>query len=65
MTGVITRLFADKGFGFIRSEASGVEFFFHRTGCEVSFGDLREGDAVHFEKGDGVKGPRAEDVVKA
>ena len=65
MTGVIIRLFTDKGFGFIRAEAPKVEYFFHRTGCQGPFGDLREGDAVRFEKGDGAKGPRAEDVVKA
>jgi len=60
--GTIKRLVGDKGFGFI-AEGGGAEYFFHQSACNgVSFDELREGQAVTFEKGQGPKGPRAEDV---
>ncbi len=37
--------------------------FFHQSACSgVSFDELREGQSVSFEKGQGPKGPRAENV---
>lgn len=63
--GTVVRLVSDKGFGFIRSE-SGSEFFFHRSACERGeFEQMREGQNVKFEAGDGPKGPRAERVQPA
>lgn len=61
MTGIIKRLVADKGFGFIKSGET--EYFFHRSSVKnAKFEDLREGQEVTFEDAEGNKGPRAEDV---
>jgi cold shock protein len=63
--GTIKRLVSDKGFGFIAAE-DGSEYFFHQSACaNTRFDDLREGQAVTFEKGQGPKGPRAENVKLA
>jgi len=60
--GTIKRLVSDKGFGFIAA-ANGSEYFFHQSACaDARFDDLREGQAVTFEPGQGPKGPRAENV---
>ena len=62
MTGTIKRLVSDKGFGFILAEdANG--YLFHNSACtNTRFDDLREGQNVTFEKGQGPKGPRGENV---
>ena len=61
VNGTIKRL-TDKGFGFIAS-SDGNEYFFHQSACTgVRFNELREGQAVTFERGQGPKGPRAENV---
>jgi CspA family cold shock protein len=63
--GTVKRLVSDKGFGFLAAEDGG-EFFFHQSACQgVRFDDLREGQAVTFDKGQGPKGPRAENVKLA
>ena len=65
VTGTIKRLVSDKGFGFIAA-GDGNEYFFHNSACSgVRFDELREGQNVTFEKGQGPKGPRAENVVPA
>ena len=62
MTGTIKTLRAEKGFGFIRDNA-GKEFFFHQSAIYgEGIDNLREGDSVEFEIGEGPKGPRAENV---
>jgi CspA family cold shock protein len=62
MTGKIRTLRGDKGFGFIKDE-SGKEYFFHQSAVVgEGINDLREGDSVEFEAGQGPKGPRAENV---
>ena len=64
MNGTIKTL-TGKGFGFIAT-ADGQEYFFHQSACaDVRFDELREGQAVTFEKGQGPKGPRAENVRQA
>ena len=61
MTGTIKRL-NSKGFGFIAA-ADGNEYFFHSSACSgTRFEDLREGQSVTFERGEGPKGPRGENV---
>jgi CspA family cold shock protein len=51
----------DKGFGFIEGE--GGELFFHRSAVEgANFDELREGQTVEYQEGQGPKGPRAENV---
>lgn len=58
--GTIKRL-TDKGFGFI--DAGGKDMFFHMSSVEgTHFNELREGQQVSFEVGQGPKGPRAEHV---
>jgi CspA family cold shock protein len=60
--GTLKRLVSDKGFGFVQAE-DGAEYFFHQSACNgVRFDDLREGQALTFDKGQGPKGPRAENV---
>lgn len=62
MSGTIKRLVNDKGFGFILA-GNGNEYFFHTSACqETRFDDLREGQAVTFDMGQGPKGPRGENV---
>lgn len=60
--GIVKRLVSDKGFGFVQAE-DGSEYFFHQSACVgIRFDQLREGQAVTFDKGQGPKGPRAENV---
>ena len=61
LNGTIKRLVSDKGFGFILA-TDGNEYFFHNSACAVSFDELREGQAVTFDRGQGPKGPRGENV---
>ena len=59
--GTIKRL-TDKGFGFIDT-GTGKDMFFHMSNVEgVRFDELREGQKVNFNSGEGPKGPRAENV---
>jgi CspA family cold shock protein len=60
-TGTIKRIARDKGFGFIR-DASGQEYFFHRSSVQGSFDSLTEGQRVNFEEEESPKGPRASNV---
>ena len=57
MTGTIARLNVQKGFGFIKDGTGGQDYFFHRSAI---FGegikDVREGDTVEFDVGQGQKG---------
>lgn len=65
MKGTIKRLVAVKGFGFIAAD-DGEEYFFHQSACsQGNFDQLREGQAVTFDKGQGPKGARGENVKLA
>ena len=65
LNGTIKRIVSDKGFGFVAAP-DGNEYFFHQSACSgVSFDELREGEAVTFQTGQGPKGPRAENVARA
>ncbi len=62
--GTIKRL-TDRGFGFIDT-GEGQDLFFHMSNLQgVRFEELREGQSVTFEVGQGPKGPRAENVTPA
>jgi cold shock protein len=62
MTGSIRTLRVEKGFGFIKDDA-GKEYFFHRSAVYgEGLENLKEGDGVEFDLGEGPKGPRAENV---
>jgi CspA family cold shock protein len=56
--GTIKKLVSDRGFGFIAAE-DGKEYFFHRSGIDGNFDDLRGGEKVVFEVESSPKGPRA------
>ena len=62
--GTIKRI-TDKGFGFISpaDNQGNKDMFFHSSNVEgVDFNDLREGQEVTYNVGQGPKGPRAENV---
>ena len=62
INGTIKRLVSDKGFGFVVA-ADGQEYFFHQSACaDGRFDQLREGQAVTFDAGQGPKGPRGENI---
>jgi len=63
--GTIKRVVSDKGFGFVAGP-DGSEYFFHQSAvADGQFDQLREGQAVTFQTGQGPKGPRAENVRPA
>ncbi len=63
--GTIKRLVSDKGFGFVAAQ-DGTEYFFHQSACvDARFDELRVGQSVTFERGQGPKGPRAENIRTA
>ena len=68
MTGIVARLIADKGFGFIQAGAT--DFFFHRDDFQDDWNTLvydynaNEKVRVEFEAGKGPKGPRASRVIR-
>ena len=53
-------LIRKKGFGFIEQE-DGEDLFVHYTQVE---GEIKDGDSVEFEVGEGPKGPNAINVSK-
>ena len=62
MTGKIRTLRVDKGFGFIKDDAGNDYFFPPSAVYGEGLQDLREGDSVELDVGQGPKGPRAENV---
>lgn len=59
--GKIKRLVSDRGFGFVEGDRDDM-FFHHSDVSGVSFEDLREGQTLEYEVGQGPKGPRATNV---
>lgn len=57
--GVVKFFNEAKGFGFIKENETGKEYFVHSTGLKDN---VKENDAVTFEVGEGQKGPMAIDV---
>jgi CspA family cold shock protein len=58
--GTIKKL-TQKGFGFIEGDKG--DMFFHSSSVEgTTFEELREGQQVEYEEGQGPKGPSAENV---
>lgn len=60
--GTIVRFLDEKGFGFIKSDDSDQEIFFHHSEFE---GEPREGMAVEFDSQASDRGPRATNVRPA
>jgi CspA family cold shock protein len=54
---------ATKGFGFIKEEGTGKEYFVHVSGLAVS--SIKENDEVVFDLQDGKKGVNAVNVKLA
>jgi len=65
MEGTIKRVMYDRNFGFIQIDGEENDIFFHRSGVEGEFHDLREGDAVEFELEDTDRGKQAVNLKKA
>lgn len=64
VTGKIARL--NNGYGFITRDGEDKDLFFHVNELQgVAFDDLREGDMLQFEVGEGQKGPNAINVSRA
>jgi CspA family cold shock protein len=65
MKSTIKRL-TDKGFGFIASENSDRDLFFHSNNLvDVQFSELQVGDEVTFDIEQSEKGPNAVNVQRA
>ncbi len=63
MQGQIAKLKTDRGFGFIRTEQGGKEYFFHRSAVVGNgYDQLYEGQTVSFDPEESPKGPRANNV---
>jgi CspA family cold shock protein len=60
--GKVKRLVSDRGFGFIDGEEN-EDMFFHHSAVEgAGIEELREGQVVEYEVGQGRKGPCATSV---
>eukprot|EP00438_Fugacium_kawagutii_P030639 Skav234280 [mRNA] locus=C9163801:2089:2301:+ [translate_table: standard] len=57
--GKIKRLVSDRGFGFIEGERGDDLFFHHSEVQGTDIEELREGQMVEYEVGQGKKGPCA------
>jgi cold shock CspA family protein len=60
--GIIKRYDFRKGFGFIKDDKTGEDFFFHKSEWHGD-GPVRKGIAVKFTDRDSEKGPQAESVT--
>jgi cold shock protein len=59
--GKIKKIIADKGFGFIEGDRG--DLFFHHSELQgVAIEELREGQQVEYQIGQGKKGPCATSV---
>ena len=65
MKGTIKRVMYDRNYGFISVEGEDKDIFFHRSGCEGEFHDLREGSEVEFEIEETDRGKQATKVTIA
>jgi CspA family cold shock protein len=66
LKGTIKSIKRAEGYGFITHEATGEDYFFHRSHIERDGGtpwdQLEEDQPVEFTPGEGPKGPRATEV---
>jgi ribosomal subunit interface protein len=60
---IVTKLFPEAGYGFIRSSETGREIYFHRNSVlNDKFDELKEGAGVQFTEEEGMSGPQATKV---
>lgn len=65
MKGTIERK-RDEGYGFIKPEDGSKDVFFHASALvDITFDELKEGDAVTFDVEEGPKGPAAANIMRA
>jgi len=65
MEGTIEKLFADKGYGFIKVEGEEKNLYFRGSELkDVKIEELKEGDKVSFDKTESPKGPNATNVTR-
>jgi CspA family cold shock protein len=66
LRGTIKTMKKMEGYGFITNEATGSDYFFHRSALEktslLSFDDLQQDQPVEFTPIEGPKGARAIEV---
>lgn len=64
MTGTVSRVNIDRGFGFIEPRNGGVDVFFHLRALapDLPFDEQLTGRRVEFETEESQKGPRATSV---
>ena len=64
LNGIVKWFNSEKGYGFIE-DSDGADLFVHYTSIRDNGGyrSLEEGQEVEFSKGEGQKGPQAQDVV--
>jgi CspA family cold shock protein len=60
LEGVVRRFDPERGFGFISAAGAPADVFFH--GSAVVGSAVSQGDAVEFRLGQGLRGPRAQEV---
>jgi cold shock protein len=62
-SGKVVRLVRAKGFGFVKDDVTGREYFLHRSDTQ-DFDSLKEQDTVTFDVNpDSPKGPRAMNIA--
>jgi len=61
-TGTVKWFSDEKGFGFILPDEGGKDLFVHRSNVDTAGKTLQEGQKVHYEVGQGRKGPEATNV---
>ena len=65
MKGTVKRIMYDRNYGFIQTDGEEKDIFFHQSGVDGEFGNLREGDAVEFEIEETDRGSQAVNVKTA
>ncbi len=64
ISAIITKLFSDQDYGFIKAVDTGREVYFHRNSVvNVSFDELSVGNGVRFQETEGEMGPQATSVM--
>ena len=65
-SGTVKWFNAAKGFGFIEQDGGGVDVFAHFSNIATEgYRELREGQQVSYEVGQGAKGPQAQNIIPA
>ena len=63
MGAIVSKLFPEDGYGFIKTLDNGREIYFHRNSVSGDrFDELKEGAGVHFSETQGEMGPQATTV---